>query len=433
MIIKRNIINLFNDKHFKYIFKNVSETLITRFFLIGISIISGILIARMLGPVGKGILAIATTIAATGSQFGNLGLHSANTYFIARDRSLMPVLFGNTLLISFVWGGIGCITISLLLTTFTSLINVKGYLLILAMLWIPFDIANMLSQNLILGVKEVRYYNLIELIANIFFVLLLSLLFLLLKDNVNATQTFAVMFICLIFKFILTTKKLFSFLDSKIKISYAFFKNSINYGYKAYISAFCGFMIRRVDLIMIDYYKGGKYTGLYAIAVSIIELLNLLPQIIGVIIFPLLCEMKDWNDRLKLANKISVVLFVIMAAISLCMIFVAKPLIVLMYGIEFKDSASPLIWFLPGILILSVDMIYRRALLSVYYPIAITIGWGVAFFVNIGLNYLLIPKFGMSGAAISSSFSYLAIALMTLTICLKFSTNKRLNTALTSN
>ncbi|MDX1389259.1 MAG: hypothetical protein R3344_08715, partial [Acidobacteriota bacterium] len=86
--------------------QKVIETFATRILLIGIGFATSVLIARILGPEGRGLFAVAGTIAAIGIQFGNLGLHSANTYSVARDRGKLPGLLANSLLVGFGLGGL---------------------------------------------------------------------------------------------------------------------------------------------------------------------------------------------------------------------------------------------------------------------------------------------------------------------------------------
>src|SRR5437870_4922581 len=66
-------------------------------------IASSILTARYLAPEGRGEYFIAIVTAQLAAQFGNLGLSSGNTYFVARDRRLFPGLLANSLWISFLF------------------------------------------------------------------------------------------------------------------------------------------------------------------------------------------------------------------------------------------------------------------------------------------------------------------------------------------
>ena len=65
---------------------NVAETLLTRIVMIPIGLITSVILARVLGPEGRGLYAVAATISAIGEQFGNFGLHASNTYYVARDK-----------------------------------------------------------------------------------------------------------------------------------------------------------------------------------------------------------------------------------------------------------------------------------------------------------------------------------------------------------
>src|SRR5690242_4039707 len=52
--------------------------------------------ARVLGPVGRGELAVAVNIAGFAFLLGNLGLSSANIYFAARGSIPYSYLLGNS-------------------------------------------------------------------------------------------------------------------------------------------------------------------------------------------------------------------------------------------------------------------------------------------------------------------------------------------------
>src|SRR6266849_10033834 len=81
--------------------RNVFETYGTRLLVVAVTFATAVVIARVLGPTGRGFYAVAATVGALGVQFGNLGLHASNTYYVAKDRALLPALIGNTLAVVF--------------------------------------------------------------------------------------------------------------------------------------------------------------------------------------------------------------------------------------------------------------------------------------------------------------------------------------------
>src|SRR5258708_26664686 len=120
--------------------RNVLETYGTRVLVLIITFATAVVIARELGPTGRGFYAVAVTIGAIGAQFGNLGLHASNIYYVAKDRGLLPALIGNTLAVVVV----ACFVAALCGIVFAfwpHLSPLRGSLLLLAFPSIPVGLA----------------------------------------------------------------------------------------------------------------------------------------------------------------------------------------------------------------------------------------------------------------------------------------------------
>ena len=128
--------------------RKVVETFATRIIIIALGLITTVIVTRILGPEGRGLYAVAATIGAIGIQFGNLGLHASNTYYVAQDRSILPTLLGNSLLVSFGCGTLGIIIAWCIFILWPNLAPINGVLLIMALIWIPIGLAYLLIQNL---------------------------------------------------------------------------------------------------------------------------------------------------------------------------------------------------------------------------------------------------------------------------------------------
>src|SRR5205823_4774996 len=143
--------------------RKVAETLAARGLTFCVGVAISIFTARILGPSGRGIYAAALVVTALGVQFGNFGLHAANTFFVAKDRSLLGRLLANALVVS---AGVG-IFFALILWIFADLwpaaLPLQGTELILSLVGIPFGVAYLLLQNLLLGCYHIRDFNRIEI------------------------------------------------------------------------------------------------------------------------------------------------------------------------------------------------------------------------------------------------------------------------------
>lgn len=152
--------------------RNVRMTLIVRGGLIGIGVITSVMIARLLGPEGRGIYAAAVVLATIASQFGFLGLQTSSTYYAAREPSLLPALVSNSLCASLLGGGTIGTILALLFWLRPSWAPVSGATLRAAFLLIPATLGSTLSQNLLLGIKEVKWFNVSEGAGRLFFMAL---------------------------------------------------------------------------------------------------------------------------------------------------------------------------------------------------------------------------------------------------------------------
>ena len=151
----------------------IGETFATRIVQLVLSLGTSVLLARALGPEGRGEFALAVTLCAVIVQIANLGLHSANTYYSARSHGgRINELIGNSLLISLVLI-IPCLFLGLIFYSFKDQAPVTGWLLILALAAAPVGLFYMNLQNIIIGLQEVRPINIAELTLNIFILIVM--------------------------------------------------------------------------------------------------------------------------------------------------------------------------------------------------------------------------------------------------------------------
>jgi O-antigen/teichoic acid export membrane protein len=85
---------------------------------------------------------------------------------------------------------------------------------------------------------------------------------------------------------------------------------------------------------------------------------------------------------------------------------IAKPFVITVYGPEFAPSVLPFLLLLPGVMILSLGKILANDLAGRGKPEYWTIGAWVSLGLTLVLDLLLIPHWGIAGAAVASSLSY---------------------------
>lgn len=402
--------------------RKVGETFVTRIFLIVIGLATSVIVARALGPEGRGLYAVAATIGAIGVQFGNLGLHASNTYYVARDRTILPALVGNTIVVSFAFGGIGILLSWMVLSLWPQLAPMHGLLLILSLIWIPFGLAYMMLQSLLIGIQNIRAYNKIELMTKILSVVLIG--FMAFLKKVTVEEVFLAALIALFISFLWASWCLLREIPNLPIPSFALFKENIQYGIKAYFAAFFAFLILRVDLLMVKYILSAEEAGYYSIAVSMADMVFILPLVIGTILFPKLSAMASNQEKWAFTRKVAVSVGLVMAVVVSIAAFISKEIVQFLFGTAFMPAVPAFIWLMPGIFMLSMTSIFSSYIASQYIPLILVILYFIIALINMVLNWFLLPILGIIGASISSTISYLLILIGILLIARRFRSQK---------
>ena len=395
---------IYHRVHSSDFIRKVGETFVTRVLLIGIGLVTSVIVARILGPEGRGFYAVAITIGAIGVQFGNLGLHASNTYYVAGDRGLLPALAANTIIVSFAVGGVGTVLIWMIFQLWPQMAPVRGLLLILSLLWIPFGLAYMLLQNLLIGIQDVRTYNKIELLTKALGLGLIGVL--IITGAVGVETLFLVALIVLIIGLFWALLRLRTHIFTLPLPSLTLFKETIRYGSKAYLAAFFAFLVLRVNLLMVKYILGAEEAGYYSIAATMADTVYMLPVVIGTILFPKLSAMTHDQEKWAFTRKMAVSVGVVTVVLATFAGLLAGPVVRILFGELFVPAVPAFIWLLPGIVFLSINTCYMNYFASIGMPLITVVSPGLAAIVNIAVNLKLIPWWGIVGASITSVLSY---------------------------
>lgn len=392
--------------------RKVLETFFTQFILLAVNFISAIFISRALGPTLRGVYAVAMTISTIGIQFGNLGLHSSNTYYLARDPKLLPAVIGNTIAISIGLGSLCSLIAWFFCISESGARYLDGTLLYLTVLWIPLGLAYMLFQNILLGIHEVRAFNKTELFNRIFnFLIILAMIFCgIRKLSLIFFSNYLAIFFALGYIFY----KIKSRLQERPYFSFSFLKQSFLYALRVYLSCFFSFLVIRCDILFVKHYLGFEQTGYYSVAMSAIDIISMFPMTIGTLLFPKLSAIESEETKLRYLKQIGISVFLVMSLASILLLWIAKPIISLLYGQAFLPVVPIFYWLLPGLVLISVDRICSIYFGSIGAPLIIIISPICALILKIMMNYYLVPSLGVLAIAISSSLGYVVMLSMSL-------------------
>lgn len=403
---------------------HVSATFLVRIVLIGIGVLTSVMTARLLGPAGRGLYTAAIVLGAIGSQFGNLGLHSANTYYLGRDNSLLARLFSNSLCIAFGVGGGIALALWTAFKVHPSWAPVQGRLETNALLLIPIGLSALLSQNLLLGIREVRWYNLVEVTSRGGLVAALVGTWFLMR-NIEAWEVvfFALFATCI--SVAIAGGRVLYITRSLPRPSFSLLRMQASYGLRSYVTCLAGYMILKSDILLVKYLAGDTATGLYSLASSMTDFIYTFPMAVGMILFPMLSGTEEMNARWRRAQKTMVGIAVIMSGIATTAAIFAAPVTRVAFGSRFLPAV-------PAFLILCVAIVFYGAnsMISIFFsscgqPWFSVLIWVGGAVLNIGLNLVFIPRSGIVGAAISSLITYVALFAVQYGVALGYVRRRR--------
>ena len=393
--------------------RKTSGTMIAKVIIGSLGAVSSILLARLLGPEARGTFGIALQLSTLGVQIGCLGIHSSNLFYSAKDSSKVPVIVGNSLVLSVVLGIVVIMLMSGFFYAFPEYRPLEGDILTLALLWVPIGIAYLLLQNILPGVQDIKGYNYSEIAFRIFGVLLFLIAIALFKTY-SIEVIYSTTFISPLLVTIWVVWKLRTY--GKISVSFKEMRLSISYATRIYITMIFAFVMLRANLFMIKDMLGVKEAGYYSVVLNIADLFTLISASIGMILYSKSSSMNHNKQRWNMTIKAAVLCTLILLFAISVFYFNNEYVISLLFGKEFSAATIPSNYLLIGIFFIGVQTIFMQYLASIGLPKITLYLWGLGAGLAIVLNYIFIPKFGLNGASIASSITYGVFAISVM-IC----------------
>ncbi len=407
-------------------------TFLTQVSVLIFGFATSIILARVLGPADRGIYALILLIPAMLGMLGTLGIDGANVYFSANRKHKLSDIISNSLISSI---GLGLIIILLfwglsntnVFQGFLAANNIPPLYLWLAVFTIPIVLLSGFFNRILLGREEIIKFNSVGIFQSVLQLGLMIILLIVFAQGVfGAVLSYIITAICVTLLAILFVKKL-----GKIKfaINFESLKESLRYGGKGHLGNIAQFLNYRLDMFLVAYFLNVTAVGYYAIAVVIAEKLWMVPGSISTVLFPRVSAIKD-SQANQLTPKVSRQVLFIVFILSIILLILASPLVQILFGTAFLPSVEPLMILIPGIVALSFAKVLTSDFGGRGRPELGTLAAIVSLLINIPLNVILIPKWGISGAAFASTVAYIVASGIVLFIFLKISQNNLSETLL---
>lgn len=371
----------------------------------GFSLVTNVILARSLGPEGRGVYAVAVLIPALISLFAQLGLGPANVYHFSKGLIDPDELAGHATSMAILLGGLGILAVFAYVDVFGRgrFAGIgSGYVLVSSVA-LPFLLLTVFLQGILNGAQRFREYNVVLLTQYGSTSVALMVALLAMRGStmaavtawtVSTVVTAAVAVVCVM--------QLARF---SIRFRAATLRKLLRFGLISYFSSLSSFANYRLDVLIVNLFAGARQVGLYAVATGLAEIVWYLPNAAGIVLAPKVASSDpDAADRMtEQVCRVVTVLAVILAGV---LAVFAPFVVVLFFGSAFAESVWGVWFLLPGIVTFSVARVLSMYLLGRNRLKVDLVASLVGLVMTLALDFALIPHFGFRGAAIASSIAY---------------------------
>ena len=383
-------------------FKNIIRVVRTSTFNTIVRAVTGILIARILGPDGKGLLTTLLVVPTMVISLSELGVRRATIIQIGEKKfshdRIISVLSFFFLFTSIV----GIIITAIVYKSYDSTIYAP-VLIGLALLSIPIRLISKFSNSVIVAHEQFKISNIIRSTSVILNFLFLIVFIVLLQYDVMGALIALVAsnFISAMYALRIILKKY----PIHVRFDYEVIKSLLSLGIVYAVALFLARLNFKIDILILNHLSSLDQVGYYSLGASFAEKWQA-PFAVGAVILSSSANRTDQeavNRDVARLFRISLFFAVIVSSI---VFFLSPYLIPALYKPAFIPSIPVVQYILPAIVTLVLSKILASrvtALKKTYLIIFIHIP---SLIVNIILNYLFIPEHGAMGAVYATLISY---------------------------
>ena len=179
----------------------------------------------------------------------------------------------------------------------------------------------------------------------------------------------------------------------------------------AHFASIVTFAVSRSDILIINYFSTEKQTGIYGLAVSIVQMLLILPLSIQNLLYHSLMG-KPQEKQKEILLQYSRITFAVMLVCAAGVMVLSKPLVLIIGGKNFEEAISLFKYFLPAMVLYSMPMVLATQwnIMGIFKQVNIASVFVLV--VSIASNIILVPLIGITGGAIT----FLIISVMAFVI-----------------
>lgn len=398
--------------------RNVFYTFSTEIITITGNLLTGIVLARTLTPPERGVMVLVMTLPWTVVGLVSLGLPQANIYLVGRKKRAARKVLGNALAISVIIGMAAVVMLQLArdLLLGTVLRGLPSVCWLPVILLVPTLLLDVVTLSVLCAQGRFDLFNLRRTALPALMLLGFAIGLVLSRGGlVVAVWVYVVVTVLMAaLSLFLTGREV----PLTLRLDRRLASESLRFGLKSYLHDLIGGLNYRVDVYILALLLTPEQVAFYGVATSLAEMAWHFPNSVGRVLFPRLSnapieENHQITSRVN-RNTLALTGFIVVGLLALGWILVP-----LVYGDAYRATVPPLLILLPGTLAMVVYKVLARSFTSRDIQRVPVLAAGMALALNAGLDLLLVPEWGLTGAALASTVGYTTAGAVVLIFFLR--------------
>ena len=369
-----------------------------------LSIATGVLIARALGPAGQGVYATVVAGVAIGAAIGVLGQFQGVALVAAENRVsprlLLVASLGHAALLALV------LVAAMPLLRGALGIDPAGRLDTVVAILIALEVLAHLVRGINLGRQRVMAYNALTFIQRA--LVFVGVVALIATDAVTVTRIVALWALGLTISLVAGAAMIRSASEPaplSLGGALAAWSRAFGRGGRALAVLGLTLLLVRADIWMLRPMLGIDVVGQVSIASGLAEWLWYVPTMAANLLFAAVAADRGAVTVAKVARAARMVV-ALSAPAALLLMLVGREVVVRLYGPEYAPAGLLFVLLVPGMLAVAVHLVVDAYFAGSGFPPVTLWAAAGALLAKIGLNLLVVPRFGAPGAALVTSVVY---------------------------
>jgi len=380
--------------------------------------ITGVVLARGLGPDGRGIYGLINESALVIAAFPGAALELAGIYLIGQRRYNLQTVFSNTLTWGLVLAAIFLLLIPVVLLSGLTVLGMSSLQTSIVLLGASMITVGDGSREYLLPLNRPTAYTGLTLIPSI--IRFCGVLFVVLVVGLTVDAAAAVWLLSFAVLLLFTIATMRRHVQFRPGLNWQALKAQVSFGGRSHFGWILQALNHRLDVFMIAAMVGTGGVGHYLVGVNLAELTWWVPLALGTALFPKASAM-DSESNFEMSAVACRRTIVLTGLAGLGLLAVAPTAIPLVYGGDFVPSVTVFLIILPSGLFYTIHKVLGSSLSAYGMPQATLYAGLVSLPLTVGLNVLMIPRWGITGAAIASDIAYAVNAAVILTLFVRAS------------